>query len=71
MLQHVAANNQHYKWDGHVFFTMHEIRLDTWHQKMSYWGTKADELAIYALSDMLQIHSFIVTQEQTLDNSGC
>ena len=46
MLQHVAANNQRYKWDGHVFFAMHEIHLDTWHQKMSHWGTKADELAI-------------------------
>ena len=64
MLQHVAANNQRYKWDGHVFFAMHEIYLDTWHQKMSYWGTKADELAIYALSDMLQIHSFIVTKNR-------
>ena len=64
MLQHVAANNQHYKWDGHVFFAMHEIYLDTWHQKMSYWGTKADKLAIYALSDMLQIHSFIVTKNR-------
>ena len=29
MLQHVAANNQRYKWDGHVFFAMHEIYLDT------------------------------------------
>ena len=31
---------------------------------MSYWGTKADELAIYTLSDMLQIHSFIVTKNR-------
>ena len=64
MLQHIAANNQHYKWDGHIFFAMHEIYLDTWHQKMSYWGTKADELAVYALSDMLQIHSFIMTKNR-------
>ena len=64
MLQHVAANNRCYKWDCHVFFAVHEIYLDNWHQKMSYWGTKADELAIYALSDMLQIHSFIVTKNR-------
>ena len=64
MLQHVAANNQRYKWDGHVFLTMHGIHLDIWHQKMSYWGTKADELAIYALSDMLQRHSFVVTKNR-------
>ena len=53
---------------------MHEIYLDNWHQKMSYWGTKADELAIYALSDMLQIHSFIVTKNRpwtTVDASVC
>ena len=74
MLRYVAANNQHYKWDCHIFFAMHEIYLDSWHQKMSYWGTKADELAIYALSDMLQIHSFIVTKNRpwtTVDASVC
>ena len=31
---------------------------------MSYWGTKADELAIYALSNMLNVHSFIVTKHR-------
>ena len=31
---------------------------------MSYWGTKADELAMYALSDTLNIHSFIVTKHR-------
>ena len=33
-------------------------------RKCPYWGTKVDELAIYALSDMLQIHSFIVTKNR-------
>ena len=28
MLNFVSANNKHYKWDFHVFFTMHEIYLD-------------------------------------------
>ena len=55
MLNFVAANNQHYKWDCHVSFSMHEIYLDTWLKKMAYWGTKGDELAIYALSDMLNV----------------
>ena len=62
MLIFVASNNQRYKWDCHVFFSMHAIYLDTWFKKMSYWGTKADELAVYALSDMLSIHSFVVTK---------
>ena len=39
---------------------------------MAYWGTKADELAIYALSDMLNVHSFVVTKHRpwtTIDSS--
>ena len=62
MLNFVASNNQRYKWDCHVSFSMHTIYLDTWLKKMSYWGTKADELAVYTLSDMLSIHSFVVTK---------
>ena len=62
MLNFVASNNQRYKWDCHVFFSMHAIYLDTWLKKMSYWGTKTDELAVYALSDMLSIYSFVVTR---------
>ena len=65
-------NNQHYKWDCHVFFSMHKIYLDTWLKKMAYWGTKADELAIYTLSDMLNVQSFIVTKHHpwtTIDSS--
>ena len=30
MLNFVASNNQHYKWDCHVFVSMHAIYLDTW-----------------------------------------
>ena len=50
MLYFVAVKSQCYKWDCHVFF------------KMAYWGTKADKLAIYVLSDMLKVHSFIITK---------
>ena len=72
MLNFVAANNQCYKWDCHVFFSMYEISLDTWLKKMAYWRTKADELAIYALSDMFNVHSFVVTKHcpwTTIDSS--
>ena len=72
MLNFVGANNQRYKWDCHVFCSMHEIYLDTQLKKMAYWGTKVDELAIYVLSDMLNVHSFIVTKHQpwtTIDAS--
>ena len=72
MLNFVAANNQRYKWDSHVFFSMHGIYLDTWLKKMEYCGTKADELAICTLSDMLNVHSFVVTKNHpwtTIDSS--
>ena len=71
-LNFVAANNQQYKWDCHVFFSMHRIYLDTWLKKMAYWGTKAHELAIYTLSDMLNVHSFVITKHcpwTTIDSS--
>ena len=43
---------------------MHGVHIDTWLKQMSYWGTKANEPAVYALSDMLNVHSFIVTKNQ-------
>ena len=72
MLQFVAENTLRYKWDCHVLFTMHGVHIDTWLKQMSYWGTRADELAIYALSDMLNVHSFVVTKNRpwtTVDSS--
>ena len=64
MLSFVAENNERYKWDCHVLLSMHNIQLDTWLQQMAYWGTKADVLSIYALSDMLKKHSYIVTKHR-------
>ena len=64
MLRFVAENTLRYKWDCHVLFTMHGVHIDTWLKQMSYRGTRADELAIYALSDMLNVHSFVVTKNR-------
>ena len=64
MLRFVAENTLRYKLDCHVLFTMHDVHIDTWLKQMSYWGTRADELAIYALSDMLNVHSFVVTKNR-------
>ena len=61
MLQFVSKHNEHYKWDGHVFFRMHNLDIDTWVNYMTYWQTRADKLAIYSLCDMLQKHCFIIT----------
>ena len=43
---------------------MHSVHIDTWLKQMSYWGIRADELAIYTLSDMLNVHSFVVTKNR-------
>ena len=64
MLRYVAENNERYKWDCHVLLSMLNTQLDTWLQRMAYWGTKADVLSIYALSDMLKKHSYIVTKHR-------
>ena len=72
MLRFVSENTLRYKWDCHILFTMHGVHIGTWLKQMSYWGTRADELAIYALSDMLNVHSFIVTKNRpwtTVDSS--
>ena len=61
MLTFVAENSERYKWDCYVYFKMHGILLDKWINKMTYWGSRADELSLYALSDMLNCHTFVVT----------
>ena len=61
MLTFVAQNAERYKWDCYVYFKMHGILLDKWVNKMTYWGSRADELSLYALSDMLNCHTFVIT----------
>ena len=61
MLSFVAQNAERYKWDCYIYFKMHGILLDKWVNKMTYWGNRADELSLYALSDMLNMHTFVVT----------
>ena len=61
MLTFVAQNAERYKWDCYVYFKMHGVLLDKWVNKMTYWGSRADELSLYTLSDMLNVHTFVVT----------
>ena len=62
MLKFVTENQKRYDWIAHLYFQMNNIDLNTWTQKMTYWGNGADALAIYALSDMLGIHSTVITR---------
>ena len=62
MLKFVTDNHERYEWTAHLYLQMNNMSLNTWTQKMTYWGNGADALAIYALSDMLGIHSTVVTK---------
>ena len=62
MLQFVAENQERYDWTAHLYLKMNQIDLNTWTQRMTYWGNGADALAIYALSDMLGVHTTVVTR---------
>ena len=62
MLKFVEENMERYDWTAHLYLRMNQINLNTWTQKMTYWGNGADALAIYAMSDMLGVHTTIVTR---------
>ena len=62
MLQFVAENQKRYDWTAHLYLSMNQFDLNTWTQKMTFWGNGADALAIYAMSDMLGVHTTVVTR---------
>ena len=62
MLRFVANNQKRYDWNAHLFLRMNQLTLDNWIRKMTHWDNCADPLAIYALSDMLGIHTTIITK---------
>ena len=62
MLKFVADNQKRYDWNAHLFLRMNQLTLDNWVRKMTHWDNCADPLAIYALSDMLGIHTTIITK---------
>ena len=61
MLKFVADNSAHYEWDAHVLLKMHGSNLARWTASMTDVLNKGDELAIYAMSDMLKRHAFVYT----------
>ena len=62
MLQFVSENQQRYDWNAHLYLRMNQLTLDNWVGKMTHWDNCADPLAIYSLSDMLGIHTTILTK---------
>ena len=64
MIKFVTANLPRYNWDAHFYLTMHGLNLESWVQKMMFWENGADALAIYSLSDMLGIHTTVLTKSK-------
>ena len=61
MINFVSDNRERYVNDGHVVLKMHETNLNAWACKMTYWENSADELALYALSDLTKQHTVVIT----------
>ena len=61
MINFVSDNRERYVIDGHVLLKMHETNLNAWACKMTYWENSADELALYALSDLIKQHTVVIT----------
>ena len=64
MLQFVTANRQRYDWNTHLYLRMNSLTLGAWIQKMTFWDNCADALAIYSLSNMLGIHTTILSRSK-------
>ena len=61
MINFISDNRERYVIDGHVVLKMHETNLNAWACKMTYWENGADELALYALSDLMKQHTVVIT----------
>ena len=64
MIKFVTANSARYNWDAHLYLSMHGLNLESWIQRMMFWENSADALAIYSLSDMLGIHTTVLTKSK-------
>ena len=62
MLTFVAKNTSQYEWNAHVLLKMYGTNLDGWVKSMTDCLNRGDELAIYALCNMLKRHAFVFTQ---------
>ena len=62
MIKYVTENSRRYNWDGQLFLRLNNLSLETWINKMSYWGNCGDALSLYALSDMCGIHTCVITK---------
>ena len=64
MINFVSENKEHYAMDGHTVLKMHETNLNQWACNMTYFENGADELALYALSDLTKTHTAVLTSNR-------
>ena len=72
MLTFIAENTSRYEWNAHVLLKMHGTNLDGWVKTMTDCLNRGNELAIYAMCDMLKRHAFVFTRTKpwtTVDGS--
>ena len=61
MINFVSDNRERYMLISHVILKIYEINLNVWENHMTYWENSADELALYALSDLTKRHTVVLT----------
>ena len=64
MINFVSDQKERYAMDGHTVLKMHETNLTQWACKMTYFENGADELALYALSDLTKKHTVVITSNR-------
>ena len=62
MINFVSENRERYSIDCHTVLKMHELNLNSWACRMTYFENGANELAIYVLSDLVNVHTVILTR---------
>ena len=72
MLTFVSENSTRYGQYFYPLLKMHGLDLVSWTASITYFGNSADTLCLYALSDMLGVHTCVVTKNRpwtTIDSS--
>ena len=62
MLEFVANNVTRYTRNCYCYLRMNGLTLDQWVRKMTHFDNGGDALCLYALSDMLGIHTMVLTK---------
>ena len=64
MLTFVSENSARYRQYCYPLLKMHGLDLVSWTASITYFGKSADTLCLYALSDMLGVHTCVITKNR-------